>query len=117
MIRCKKCRRPAEVVVLAHSDMVELICDSCERQMSVPNSDLYQILKAAWSLFEFKKRISVIENPHFAIELLELINKYSLEDGSDTPDHILADYIIDSINAFNQATVSRNHWHGPLKGD
>lgn len=37
-----------------------------------------------------------------------------MENGSDTPDYILANYLIDSLEAFDRACVDRSHWYcGP----
>lgn len=44
-----------------------------------------------------------------AIELA--INTASMENGSDTPDFILAEYLTDCLAAFDKATVARRRWH------
>lgn len=49
----------------------------------------------------------------FIKELEELINKHSQENGSDTPDFILAAYLKDSLAAFNNATNWRKQWYSP----
>jgi len=46
----------------------------------------------------------------FRQELEELINKHSLENGSDTPDFILAEYLMESLRAFDRATNARESW-------
>lgn len=48
----------------------------------------------------------------FKSELSELINRYSLENGSNTPDFILAEHVWDSIRAFNATSRAREHWFG-----
>ena len=48
----------------------------------------------------------------FREELETLINKYSLENKSGTPDFILTRFIEDSINAFDNAVISREEWYG-----
>lgn len=48
----------------------------------------------------------------FRSDLQKLINRYSKENGSDTPDRILADYLIASLAAFDAATVARDRWYG-----
>lgn len=40
----------------------------------------------------------------FRKELTELINRYSIENGSDTRDYILADYLIECLDAYEKAT-------------
>jgi len=48
----------------------------------------------------------------FRQELESLINRYSQENGSDTPDFILARYIVGSLAVFNCAVNHREVWHG-----
>lgn len=46
----------------------------------------------------------------FEEELTELINKYSLETLSNTPDFILCFYLKDCLVAFNNAQQRRKEW-------
>ena len=48
----------------------------------------------------------------FCEELTALINKYSMENGSDTPDFILGQYLVDCLKAYDVALVRREHWYG-----
>jgi hypothetical protein len=43
------------------------------------------------------------------------INKHSAEGGSDTPDFILAEYLIDCLAAYDKATVARETWYGRMQ--
>jgi hypothetical protein len=43
----------------------------------------------------------------FTRELAQLINKYSLENGSNTPDYVLATYLTNCLFEFNEATNAR----------
>lgn len=54
---------------------------------------------------------------NFEYELRELINKHSRENGSDTPDFILAQYLTHCLDAFNIAVISREGWYGRLNRD
>lgn len=40
------------------------------------------------------------------------INRYSAESESDTPDRILAEYLMDCLRAFDKATNARTRWYG-----
>lgn len=51
------------------------------------------------------------ERDEFKLALESLINKYSLEGGSDTPDFILADYLVNCLAAFNVASKERGRWY------
>lgn len=50
--------------------------------------------------------------PDFISELRNLINKHSMENASNTPDFILAQYLTNCLRAWNQATQQRETWHG-----
>lgn len=47
----------------------------------------------------------------FQTELSALINKHSLENGSDTPDFILADYMSECLSVFHGAVCARELWY------
>jgi len=49
----------------------------------------------------------------FESELSSLINKYSLENGSDTPDFILASFLANCLDAWNHAASNRQKWYAP----
>ena len=47
----------------------------------------------------------------FRSELSALINSHSLENGSDTPDFILAEFLADCLVAFDKAVAQRTRWY------
>lgn len=53
----------------------------------------------------------------FRKDLEVLINQNSKETGSNTPDFILADYLVDCLNAFDKAVVRRSEWYGKEKDE
>lgn len=55
-----------------------------------------------------------MSNKHseFRKELEGLINKYSMENESNTPDFILADFLKNCLSAFNVAVGARSSWYG-----
>ncbi len=48
----------------------------------------------------------------FKKEIESVINKYSKENGSNTPDFILAEYLLNCFKNFNIATNRRENWYG-----
>jgi hypothetical protein len=48
----------------------------------------------------------------FYEELEMLINKYSKENNSDTPDYILANYLVNCLSVFEEAVLQREYWYG-----
>ncbi len=48
----------------------------------------------------------------FRVELQTLVNKYSVEVGSDTPDFLLAEYIVQQLNTWDQYVTRREMWWG-----
>jgi hypothetical protein len=52
------------------------------------------------------------DRPDFITELQQLINRYSIENNSNTPDFILAKYLTMCLGAWNQAVTHRDKWYG-----
>lgn len=48
----------------------------------------------------------------FEKELERLINKHSMERGSNTPDFLLAEYLTRCLATFNTVVTSRELWYG-----
>jgi hypothetical protein len=49
---------------------------------------------------------------NFREALEQIINRYSLENGSNTPDFILGHYLTNCLGAFNRAINEREKWYG-----
>lgn len=45
-------------------------------------------------------------------EIETAINRNSAENGSNTPDFILAEYLTDCLSAFDKASTARERWYG-----
>jgi hypothetical protein len=61
--------------------------------------------------------IAESSRPTFQSELSTLINRYSKEQGSDTPDFILAEYLMNCLTSFNVAMAGRGRYYGTeIKG-
>ena len=45
-------------------------------------------------------------------ELSATLNRHSMENGSDTPDFILATFLSDALNALDKAVAARERWYG-----
>jgi len=52
------------------------------------------------------------EKSTFEKELVLLINCHCVENGSNTPDFILGQYMIACLKAFDSAVQRRELWHG-----
>lgn len=48
----------------------------------------------------------------FEKELEHLINKYSVERGSDTPDFLIAEFMSNCLIAYQQVVTKRDKWFG-----
>ena len=48
----------------------------------------------------------------FEKELENAINKTCMENGSNSPDFILAEYLVNCLKAFNKASRDREKWYG-----
>jgi hypothetical protein len=54
----------------------------------------------------------IIEQLTFERELGSLINKYSKENGSNTPDFLLAEYLVRCLENWNLTVNLREDWYG-----
>lgn len=68
------------------------------------NSSIPQAIK-----FYFAERIR--QDSPFQKELQGLINKYSQENASNTPDYILAEYLGNCLHNYNITVAKRDDWH------
>jgi hypothetical protein len=50
----------------------------------------------------------------FTRELEHLINRCSIDNDLNTPDFILAEYIVNMLSAYNTAKARTDHWKGKL---
>ena len=50
--------------------------------------------------------------PDLKSELTSLLNRYSRENVSNTPDFILCDFMWDSLKAFERGVNRRDKWYG-----
>lgn len=53
----------------------------------------------------------------FENAIATVINRFSQEGGSDTPDFILAEYLKNCLLNFNIATMAREKWYGRDKSE
>ena len=51
-------------------------------------------------------------SPEFQRDLESLLNRHSQENGSDTPDYILACYLLGCLQTWNLAVRERDAWSG-----
>lgn len=63
----------------------------------------------------FHKRMDTVHIAQFKEELRQVINRFSMENGSDTPDFVLTEYLYDCLMNFNKATISRDLYYNPPK--
>lgn len=57
------------------------------------------------NVINIKNRLSIIK------DFAEVINRHSLENGSNTPDFILAEYLVNCLESYNYAVLNRNDWY------
>lgn len=75
---------------------------------STSNND---IMKEENKITEEKRRENPTVSDDFKNELTSLLNRYSRENHSNTPDGILCKYMIDSLEAFDRAVNLRTMWY------
>lgn len=47
----------------------------------------------------------------FQAELTTLINVHSLENGSDTPDFVLAEYLVSCLESYEKVIEDKKYWN------
>lgn len=52
-----------------------------------------------------------IDSP-LAKELANVLNRHSAENGSDTPDFLLAQFLLGCLDVWNSTVVAREEWYG-----
>jgi hypothetical protein len=45
-------------------------------------------------------------------DVIAAINRNSAENGSNTPDFILGEYLVDCLRAYDRAVLARSRWYG-----
>lgn len=52
------------------------------------------------------------KDEEFVKELISLINRFSMENGSNTPDFLLADFLFGCLDTYNKTVAKREKWYG-----
>lgn len=52
-----------------------------------------------------------VDSPDLRTELVSLLNLYSRENVSNTPDFILRDYMLNALKAFERGVKRRDQWY------
>ena len=60
--------------------------------------------------------VTLVGDPDFVTALSSLLNRYSMENESNTPDYILARFLQDCLVAFNKTSRLRELWYGTPLG-
>lgn len=81
--------------------------------MSEVTDNLRKLLEGLKKLSIVEQPQEVVDNRTFEEELRGLINKHSREEGSNTPDWILADFLIGCLRQFNRTMVVRDDYYAP----
>lgn len=68
--------------------------------------------RSLYQIFLGGDLVKSIERPTFTKELQTLLNCRSMENGSDTPDFLLADYLDGCLQNWNTATRAREAYYG-----
>jgi hypothetical protein len=79
-----------------------------------------EFIFSGWGASLTEGELAVVENrapvyeprPTLDEALRAVLNRYSVENGSNTPDFILATYMLASLKAFETASLERERWYG-----
>ena len=86
-------------------------------QFGCTQSEILTVIGAATATGLRKRRMTmeIDKKIEFGNELRSLLNRYSIENESDTPDFILAAYLLACLAAFNNSVKERQVWYGESK--
>jgi len=56
-----------------------------------------------------------MDDAHFKRDLADTLNRHCAESASDTPDFVLAEYMLDCLRAFDKALAARIDWYAEPK--
>lgn len=62
-----------------------------------------------------KYKMKYIEYDKLRRQFANILNCNSAENDSDTPDYILADYLIECLKTYNRTIKAREEWYGKLE--
>lgn len=99
--------------LISQTRLAELLGESLHDLIT---TDIIERKKAAWKKMSeqrLSKRLQKkeVHSMEFREELIVLVNRYSLENGSNTPDYILADYLIACLRVFDETVNTRSVWY------
>jgi hypothetical protein len=77
---------------------------------AAPVSCTYKTQKYPWQ--SFRETVAMQGGHTFEDEIRQVINKWSEENPSNTPDFILARYLLNCLDTFNIAVQAREEWYG-----
>jgi len=95
---------------------MELLCTACgyDRSYHGPSNHEFVRPELPGSTLTYSPVTSdqdeTLIHPGLERELGALLNSYSAENASNTPDFILAEYLIDCLRAYNSATRRTREW-------
>lgn len=65
---------------------------------------------------EYGKKLTEEQRDTLARGFAEVLNCNSIENTSDTPDHILGEYLVNCLEAFHEINHRRQTWYGKRLG-
>jgi len=90
------------------SDTVTQILESVERITGCSRPEAMLNWLEAWELT--RREAAGKGPPTLREDIASAINKHSAENGSNTPDHVLAAYLVGCLEQFDTAIKARNRW-------
>lgn len=74
--------------------------------------DVWNFISPANTSKEELRYEKTIKTQNFRKRLESLINEFSLENGSDTPDFLLSEYLVKCLDIFDEIVSKREVWYG-----
>jgi hypothetical protein len=104
------CRKDPITMGAAHN--AAPAAEACDEFLKLRGCAEGEPLVTSWQEHLSSAPTPSVIKPEFRADIEHLINRHSMENGSDTPDFILATYLCDCLEAFDKAAKHREAWYG-----
>jgi len=110
----------SDIIPIKEECLEDQLCDGTVYKFSIEEVilDFLESLKK-WNENIFNEPVPtevLTKESKFHRDLTSLINKYSKENESNTPDFLLANYLVECLGTFNRVINSRESWYGRISG-
>jgi hypothetical protein len=102
------CGYSSSIKYLEFLKPARMVCRKCEKVIRGRQKKM----KKSAGLATIKPRNYRIDYVKFQKDLEDIINRNCVENGSNTPDFMLAEYMVNCLKAYTKTSRAREKWYG-----